>query len=96
MATMEDFHKEAFLDKGSNTTFICLIPKKEGADLIKDFRPISLVGSMYEIISKVLGFHLKEVIKNIISPNQSVFIGGFQSSIFGVLIANECIVAPMR
>jgi len=37
-----------------NTTFIGLIPKKVGATNIKDFRPISLVGCIYKLLSKVL------------------------------------------
>lgn len=37
-----------FLDTGSNATFISLIPEKEGADCLLDFRPISLVGSTYK------------------------------------------------
>lgn len=75
MTTLEDFDKEAFLDIGSNTTFISFIPRK-GADLIKDFRPISIVGSMYKIISKVLACHVNEIMNDIISPNQSAFIEG--------------------
>lgn len=45
MKTLEDIHREAFLDKGSHATFISLIPKKEGADVVKDFRPINLVSN---------------------------------------------------
>ncbi|KAK1305933.1 hypothetical protein QJS10_CPA10g01486 [Acorus calamus] len=35
-----------------NATFFALIPKKEGASCIGDFRPISLVNGCYKIISK--------------------------------------------
>ena len=37
-----------------NTTFIGLIPKKVGATNIKDFRPISLVSCIYNLLSKVI------------------------------------------
>lgn len=47
MDTMHNFYQESFLDKGSNATFISLIPKLEHAYKISDFRPISLVGSIY-------------------------------------------------
>jgi DNA replicative helicase MCM subunit Mcm2 (Cdc46/Mcm family) len=39
--------------KSINSTFISLIPKIQGAKEVKDFRPISLVGGVYKIISKV-------------------------------------------
>lgn len=68
MKTMEDFYKKGFLDEGSNATFISLILKR-GAASIMDFRPISLVGSIYKIISKTLTNHMKGVLTTIIAPN---------------------------
>ncbi|GJU82333.1 RNA-directed DNA polymerase, eukaryota [Tanacetum coccineum] len=35
---------------GCNSSFIALIPKVPDANLVKDFRPISLIGSIYKII----------------------------------------------
>ena len=43
-------------------TFIALIPKKNDASNIHDFRPISLVGSVYKILAKALANCLKEVL----------------------------------
>lgn len=48
------------------------------------------MGSTYKIISKLLACRMKEVMKDIIFPNQSAFIEKRQS-IDGVLISNECI-----
>ena len=31
-----------------NTMFLVLIPKKGGAEDLKDFRPVSLVGGLYK------------------------------------------------
>lgn len=45
-----------------NSTFICLIPRKKGAKCISDLKPISFVGTIYKIISKVLAKHLKSVL----------------------------------
>jgi len=59
-----------------NSTFIALIAKKAGAIDIKDYRPISLVGSMYKLLSKVLARRLKGVIGSLISENQNAFVGG--------------------
>ena len=41
-------------EKSLNASFLALIPKKVDAVKVKDFQPISLVGGMYKIISKVL------------------------------------------
>lgn len=77
--TVRSFHEESFLDKGSNVTFISLIPKTNHAKKIYDFRLISLVGSVYKIISKALACRLKSVLGGVISPNQSAFLGGRQT-----------------
>ena len=37
-----------------NATFLVLAPKKEDAKDLKDFRSISLVGSLYKLLAKVL------------------------------------------
>ena len=38
-----------------------LIPKKELVEDLRDFKPISLVGSVYKLLAKVLGNRLKLV-----------------------------------
>jgi len=45
---------------------------------IKDFRPISLIGRMYKIISKVLANVLKSVLGKIVSHSQTAYIKGRQ------------------
>lgn len=40
--------------KTFNATFITLIPKRKGVVQIKDFRPISLLGSVYNMLAKKL------------------------------------------
>ena len=42
----------------------------------KDFCPISLVGGVYKIISKVLANRLKLVLGKIILSSQNVFVRG--------------------
>jgi len=41
-------------EKSLNATFLDLIPNKIDVMEVKDFHPISLVGGMQKIISKVL------------------------------------------
>nr|GEZ25651.1 RNA-directed DNA polymerase, eukaryota, reverse transcriptase zinc-binding domain protein [Tanacetum cinerariifolium] len=46
------------ISKGGNSSFITLIPKVPNANMVKDFRPISLIGSLYKVIAKVLANRL--------------------------------------
>ena len=62
LAVFEEFYLHSKFEKSLNATFITLIPKKNGAPNIRDFRPISLVGSVYKILAKVLTNCLKEVL----------------------------------
>ena len=59
-----------------NKTNVVLIPKKKNPVNLKDFRPVSLCSVVYKIITKAMANHLKVILSNIISPNQSVFVPG--------------------
>nr|GEW43437.1 RNA-directed DNA polymerase, eukaryota [Tanacetum cinerariifolium] len=59
------FFTHADIPKGCNSSFITLIPKIPDANLVKDFRPISLIGSIYKIIAKILTNRLIKVIWDI-------------------------------
>jgi len=41
-----------------NSAYITLLPKKEGAEQPKDFRPISLVHSFAKLVTKLLANRL--------------------------------------
>ena len=46
LAVFEEFYQHSKFEKSLNATFIALISKKNDASNIRDFKPISLVGSM--------------------------------------------------
>ena len=64
--------------KSINASFLVLIPKKEGTEDLKDFRSISLVGSFFKLLAKVLANRLKKVVGKIVSKSQNAFVEGRQ------------------
>ena len=71
-----------------NVTWVTLIPKVENPTAIEDYRPISMVGALYKIISKILSARLKVMIAPLIDESQSAFVMNRQI-LDGVLIAIE-------
>ncbi|GJX58871.1 RNA-directed DNA polymerase, eukaryota [Tanacetum coccineum] len=74
--------------KGGNSSFITLILKTPYANMVKDFRPISLIGSMYKIIAKILANRLVVVLGNLVNEVQSAFVADRQI-LDGPFILNE-------
>ncbi|GKV36164.1 hypothetical protein SLEP1_g44325 [Rubroshorea leprosula] len=85
-----DFHTNGRIVRGSNASFLVLIPKRENPQGIEEYRPISLIGCMYKILAKVLANRLSRVLNTIIGENQSAFIEGRQL-VDSVVVANEAI-----
>ncbi|GKD46513.1 RNA-directed DNA polymerase, eukaryota, reverse transcriptase zinc-binding domain protein, partial [Tanacetum coccineum] len=82
------FFSHGSFPKGSNSAFIALIPKTPDANMVKDFRPISLIGSLYKIIAKILANHLVVVLGDIVNDVQSAFVADRQI-LDGPFISNE-------
>ncbi|GJV41020.1 retrovirus-related pol polyprotein from transposon TNT 1-94 [Tanacetum coccineum] len=74
--------------RGSNSSFIALIPKVSYAKMVKDFRPISLLGSLYKIIAKLLANHPVHVLGDIVNEVQYAFVANRQI-LDGPFIINE-------
>ena len=90
MGFFKDFHDRGIFVKNINASFLVLIPKKGGAEDLKDFRPISLMGSLYKLFAKVLANKLKKVVGKIDSKSQNAFVEERQI-LDASLIANEAI-----
>ncbi|KAK2662892.1 hypothetical protein Ddye_001466 [Dipteronia dyeriana] len=73
MKFLNEFYGNGSLVKDVNHSFITLIPKCAHSETLMDFRPISLVGSMYKILGKVLANRLKKVMNMVIGENQMAF-----------------------
>lgn len=57
-----------------NSSYITLIPQKEGPSTASDYRPISLLCTSLKVLTKVLANRLQKVIKKLIHKNQYGFI----------------------
>lgn len=65
---LSKFHLRGRLNKEVNATFFTLIPKAPNPVDVKDFRPISLVGCVYKLLSKILANRMRKVLPSLISP----------------------------
>nr|GEW66706.1 RNA-directed DNA polymerase, eukaryota, reverse transcriptase zinc-binding domain protein [Tanacetum cinerariifolium] len=89
-AAVSHFFTFREIPNGCNSCFIALILKVPDANLVKDLSSISLIGSMYKIIAKILANHLVGVLRDIVNEVQSTFITKRQI-LDGPFILNEVI-----
>lgn len=85
-----EFHANGKLVRGSNSSFVVLIPKKERGRSLNHYRLISLISSTYKILAKVLARRLKTVVGKVIGEAKSAFIKG-RFILDGVVTLNEAI-----
>jgi hypothetical protein len=64
------------LSRSFSSYFITLIPKVDSPIKIRDFRPISLVGSLYyKLVANVLASRLAKVMDKLIAPISQLLFG---------------------
>lgn len=81
---------ETIKDDLFDSTFLTLIPKKEGASFTNDFRPISLISGPSKIIAKVLSNRMKDILHEVIDGNQFALVKE-RNTMDCIMIANESV-----
>jgi hypothetical protein len=84
------FYASGNLSTHLNATKIIIIPKKTHANLVTNFRPISLTNVAYRIIAKSLANRLKEELPDYIHQSQHAFIQG-RRIMDNIIIAQEIV-----
>ncbi|GJW02387.1 RNA-directed DNA polymerase, eukaryota, partial [Tanacetum coccineum] len=85
---VEWFFDHTSFSVGCNYAFIALIPKSLDPKTVSDYRPISLIGSLYKVVTKILAMRLSTVISDLISDVQTAFLPNRQI-LDGPFIINE-------
>nr|GFB29638.1 RNA-directed DNA polymerase, eukaryota [Tanacetum cinerariifolium] len=85
---VEWFFEHCSFSKGCNSSFIALIPKNLDPKIVSDYRPISLIGSLYKVVTKILVNRLSMVIPDLILDVQTAFLPNCQI-LDGPFILNE-------
>lgn len=73
-----------------NSTSLVLLPKRQGAETIQEFRPISCLNTHYKVITKLLTNRLKGLLPDLILPNQTAFVQN-RLLLENVLLASEVV-----
>nr|GFC15707.1 RNA-directed DNA polymerase, eukaryota, reverse transcriptase zinc-binding domain protein [Tanacetum cinerariifolium] len=79
LVSIKEVRKAWFFEHGSfatrcNSSFVTLISKILDPKAVHDFRPISLIGSLYKVVTKILANRLSTVISHLISDVQTAFL----------------------
>lgn len=70
----DNFHSGLVCLQSINGSYITLIPKKDDAVLVSDFRPISLLDTSIKILTKILANRLQTALPSLLHKNQYGFI----------------------
>ena len=92
---LDEFYVNGIFPRGSNASFIVLIPKVKNPQHLEEYRPISLIGCMYKIVVKLLANRMKKIMSVVIDERQAAFIEG-RHLLQSALIANEVVEEARR
>jgi hypothetical protein len=95
MAVVRGFEKGEINLARLNYDWIILIPKEEGANTLKKFRPISLINCSFKIFAKALNSRLERICDRLFAPNQTSFVRG-RYILESVVSAHETIHDAMK
>lgn len=68
--SVQHFFSSSFMPTSLNSTSLILIPKRTGAEELKDFRPISCLNTLYKLISRMLSDRLKMILPSSCYPTK--------------------------
>jgi len=91
---LNEFHANRRLPKGTNSSFLALIPKRLDPQDLGEYRPISLIGCLYKIIAKLLARRINRVMNIIVDCRQTNFLGE-RNILDGALSADEVVHEAM-
>lgn len=73
---IQESFRSGNISRGTNNSFIVLIPKVQNATEFNHFRPISLCNFTYKIISKIITKRLKTFLPRLISQTRELLLQG--------------------
>ncbi|GJR27201.1 RNA-directed DNA polymerase, eukaryota [Tanacetum coccineum] len=73
------FFDHSSFSRGCNSSFVALIPKNSDPKFVTDFCPISLIGCLYKVVTKILALRLSAIISGLISDVQTAFVPGLMT-----------------
>jgi hypothetical protein len=88
LAVYKEALEVSYLCRDLNTGILCLLPKGGNKILIKNWRPITLLGTVYKLLAKTMVRRLQPMLGQLIRPNQTGFLKG-RSIIDNVFLAFE-------
>jgi len=95
MIVVHDFEEDRRWPRGTNASFISLIPKVDNLQHLNEIGLISLVGCLYKFVAKIMSLRMKKVLHKVIDDRQSAFLEG-RGLMNSVLVENEVLEEVKR